>query len=156
MRFLKAVLPVFLIGVLLITISSDASAQRKRKQRVPEEANLDNTYWRLYEIDGKTYETPADQREVYIKLLEKKSMLEGYTGCNIITGNYELGKETLTFTPSTTERLCDDMTTESYVLEALNNADRYEINQHYLLLFNGTYMLALFEAKYFEDEADKK
>lgn len=155
MRFLKAVLPVFMTGILLITISSDANAQRKKKSKTPEEASLENTYWRLYEMNGKSYETPADQREVYIKLIEKKSMLEGYSGCNIITGNFELGKETLTFTPAVTERMCTDMTTEAYVLEALNNADRYEINQHYLLLFNGTYMLALFEAQYFEDEEKK-
>lgn len=151
MRFLKAVLLAPLMCTILFTYSNDTYAQKKKKQRIPEVAELENTYWRLYEMDGESVETPADKREVYIKLTEKKSQLEGYTGCNIITGKYILGKESLKFEAATTERLCEDMTTEAYVLEALNNANRHEINQHYLLLFKNTYLLAIFEAKYYDE-----
>lgn len=151
MRFSKAVLLAPILCTFLFAVSNDAFAQKKKKQRIPEISELENTYWRLYEMDGKSVVTPADKREVYIKLIERKSQLEGYTGCNIITGKYELGRETLTFEAATTERLCDDMATETYIMEALNNADRYEINQHYLLLYKGTYMLAIFEAKYYEE-----
>lgn len=153
MRFMKALLLAPLMCALLFTFSSDAQAQqRKKKEKVRTDAELTDTYWRLYEMDGKSVVTPADQREAYIKLIDKKSMLEGYTGCNIITGNFVLGKESLTFQPATTERLCDDMSSEEYLLKALNGANRYELNGLHLLLFNGTYLLAIFEAKYYEEE----
>jgi len=153
MRYMKAVLFAVIAIAVTCSFSTEATAQqkKKKKEKPRTEATLENTYWRLYEMDGKLVETPADAREVYIKLTEKKSLLEGYAGCNIITGNYELGKETLTFEPSLTERLCDDMTTENYVINALTKANRHELNGLHLLLYQGTYLLAIFEAKYYEE-----
>lgn len=154
MRLLKAIILAPIACMLLVSFSNDALAQRKKKKPVRTEAELENTHWRLYEIDGKPYVTPMDQREAYITLKGgKNNMLEGYTGCNIITGSYVLGKEELlTFEPATTERLCDDMSTEEYVLRTLNDANRFELNGLHLLLFNGTYLLAIFEAKYYDEE----
>lgn len=142
-----------ILALMIVGAYSPAEAQQKKKKAKPRtEAELTNTYWRLYEMDGKMVETPADAREVYIKLLDnKKSQLEGYAGCNIITGQYELGKETLTFEATATLRMCDDMTMENYVFKALNDADRYQINGLNLLLYRGTYLLAIFEAKYYEE-----
>ena len=126
-------------------------AKKKKKKKTPTTAELDGTYWALYEMDGKPVKTPANEREAYIKLIDKKSKLEGYTGCNIITGNFDLGREYLTFDAATTERACKDMTVENYVMAALNNANRYEINGLYLLLFKGTYLLGIFEARFYDE-----
>lgn len=151
MKYIKAILLASVICGIFCVISTDATAQKKKKTKVRTTAELKNTHWALYEMNGKTVETPADSREVYIKLIDKKEKLEGYAGCNLITGTYELGKETLTFDPEVTERMCDDMATEKYVLTALNDADRHEINGLHLLLYKGTYLLAIFKAKYYED-----
>ncbi|MBZ0098806.1 MAG: META domain-containing protein [Taibaiella sp.] len=152
MRYLKAILLVPVICSMFCFFSNDAYAQKKKKEKPRRDATLENTYWALHEMDGKTVETPANEREIYIKLVEKKSLLEGYGGCNIITGSYDLGKEYLTFEATATLRACDDMTKENYVFNALNNTNRYELNGQHLLLFNGTYLLAIFEARYYDDE----
>lgn len=152
MRYLNTLLSLVFILALVGSPAGNASAQQKKKK--PKEhttAPLDGTYWRLYEMNGKLVETPADAREVYIKLTNKKSVLEGFAGCNLITGTYTLGKETLTFDAATTERACDDMTTENYMMQALTNTDRYTINGLNLLLYKGTFLLAVFEAKFYDE-----
>ncbi len=148
---MKAILMASVICGIFCAVSTDAFAQKKKKTKVRTTAELENTHWALYEMNGKTVETPADSREVYIKLIDKKAKLEGYTGCNLITGTYNLGKETLSFDAALTERACNDMTTENYVMAALNNADHHEINGLHLLLYKGSYLLAIFKAKYYED-----
>lgn len=153
MRYMKAFLFASVVCGLLCVFSTGALAQKKKKAEKPrKDATLENTYWALYEMDGKMVETPADEREIYIKLLPKKSQIEGYAGCNIVTGTYDLGKEYLTFEATATLRACDDMTKENYVFNALNNTDRYELNGQHLLLFNGTYLLAIFEARYYDEK----
>lgn len=151
MKHLKGLFFALLALMIVGTYSPAEAQQKKKKAKTRTEATLTDTYWRLYEMDGKLVETPADAREVYIKLIDKKSQLEGYAGCNIITGNFELGKETLTFNATATLRMCDDMTMENYVFKALNDADRYQLNGLNLLLYKGTYLLAIFEAKYYEE-----
>ncbi len=152
MRYLKAILFFAMAITFTIGNTQDAWAQKKKKEKVRTTADFENTYWRLYEMNGEQVVTPADSKEVYIKLNSKKNKLEGYTGCNIITGTYELGKESLSFEAATTERYCTDMMdTEEYILRALNYADRHVINGLYLMLYDGTYLLAIFEAKFYED-----
>jgi heat shock protein HslJ len=151
MRYIKTIL---LLTIAIVGLIPNADAQqRKRKAKQRTVADLTGTYWRLYEMNGKPVVTPPDSKEVYIKLLDnKKGELEGYAGCNLLTGQYTQGKETLTFEPSATLRACDDMTVENYVFNALNNTNRHEINGLYLLLYNNTYLLAIFEAKYYEED----
>lgn len=151
MRYMKALLMIPVLCSMFCTISTDAIAQKKKKEKPRKPPTLENTYWSLYEMDGKIVETPATERDIYIKLLDKKSQLEGYAGCNIITGSYELTKESLEFEATATLRLCDDMTKENYVFNALNNTNRYELNGEHLLLYNGTYLLAIFQAKYYDE-----
>lgn len=151
MKYMKALLMVSVLCGIFCSMGNDALAQKKKKEKPRKPATLENTYWSLYEMDGKMVETPATEREVYIKLLDKKSQLEGYAGCNIITGSYELTKESLEFEATATLRACDDMTKENYVFNALNNTNRYELNGEHLLLYNGTYLLAIFQAKYYDE-----
>ncbi len=83
-------------------------------------------------------------------LATKKAQLSGSTGCNSITGSHTEGKHgAIKFEAATTKMYCEGaMETENYVLTALNRANRYVINGHHLLLYNETYLLAIFEAKY--------
>lgn len=152
MKILNNTIIALLTLSILCTFNTDAFAQKKKKkQKAITTAKLEGTYWALFEMNGKPVKTPPNEREAYIKLIEKKSKIEGYTGCNIITGNFDLGRDYLTFEAATTERACTDMTVENYVVEALNNANRYEINGLYLLLFKGTYLLGVFEARFYDE-----
>lgn len=152
MRYLKGL--IFFATALALTCGygHEAMAQKKdKKKKERTTADLENTYWRLYEMNGESVVTPADKKEVYIKLNSKKEKLEGYTGCNIITGEYELGKDELNFDAAVTERYCDDMSTEEYLLRALNNANKHKINGLYMMLYDDTYLLAIFEAKFYDE-----
>lgn len=151
MKLLNNTIIALLSISILCTFNTDAFAQKKKKKnKIPTTAELEGTYWALFEMDGKPVKTPPNEREAYIKLVSKKNKLEGYTGCNIITGSFDLGRDYLTFEAATTERACADMTTEKYVVRALNEANRYEINGLYLLIFKGNYLLAIFEARFYD------
>lgn len=151
MKQLKSILLLAL--VMFIAVGTINAQQKKKRTKPRTQAQLTDTYWKLYEMNGKSVVTPADAMEAHIKLKGNKKMeLEGNGGCNMITGNYKLGKETLSFEAATTLRACNDMAVESYLLNALEKTDRYEINGLYLLLYNGTYLLAVFEAKYYDEE----
>jgi heat shock protein HslJ len=110
-------------------------------------ADLQGTYWRLSEMNGKTLET--GNNEAYIKLAEKKSALEGNAGCNTIIGTFKIGRHNeLAFEFGATKKMCGDMSVEAYVINALKNTNHYDINGHHLMLYNDNVVLAIFEAKY--------
>jgi heat shock protein HslJ len=117
------------------------------KKPKKETADLQNTYWRLSEMNGKTLEPGSD--EAYVKLTEKKSVLEGNAGCNTIVGTFKVGRhDEIAFEFGTTKKMCADMSVESYMVNALKNANHYDINGHHLMLYNDSVLLAIFEAKY--------
>ena len=152
MRYLKIIVTACIALALVCSVGTAMAQSKSKKKKEPKTAGLEGTYWSLYEMDGKTVETPADRKEVYIKLTGKKNGLEGYTGCNLISGKYEETREGLTFDPVMTEIACDDMTTEQYLKNALYNTTRYEINGLYLMLYNGYYSLAIFKAKFYDEK----
>ena len=84
MKYMKALLMVSVLCGIFCAVGNDALAQKKKKEKPRKPPTLENTYWSLYEMDGKMVETPATEREVYIKLLDKKSQLEGYAGVSTI------------------------------------------------------------------------
>lgn len=139
------------LSLILCLMSSCRSG--KKKVHIPKgDAELTNTYWRLYEMNGKPIAAPADARDVFIRLNSKKGMLEGFAGCNGIGGKHSEGRHgTILFEPITTLMACDDrMDIEQYLLRSLNKANRYVINDKHLLLYNDNLLLAVFEAKYYK------
>jgi heat shock protein HslJ len=54
---------------------------------------LDNTYWKLVELNGKPFATHEDQREVHVILRADSNQVRGFAGCNPFEGQYE-GKGT--------------------------------------------------------------
>jgi len=60
------------------------------------ETPLQNTYWKLVELNGAPVEThPDQQREVHIQFSAAEKRLTGFAGCNNITGSYETGADSL-------------------------------------------------------------
>lgn len=118
----------------------------EKTKKIKATADLQNTYWRLVEMNGKPV---VSTKEPYIKLVDKKSALEGSTGCNTIMGNYKIGKHgALKFEYGTTKMMCGDMETEQFVNSALVRTTTYDINSNHLLLYNDNVLLAVFEAQY--------
>lgn len=122
----------------------------KTKKPRKETADLQDTYWRLTEMNGTPLASAAN--EAFIKLTEKKSVLEGSTGCNLISGSFQIGKRgELAFEYGTTKKMCGDMAVERFMNHTLTNTNRYDINGHHLLLYNDSILLAIFEAKYADE-----
>lgn len=142
--------------LLMLSLSLVACRGGKKKVHTPKvpkgDAEITNTYWRLYEMNGKQIQTPADARDVFIRLNRKRSELEGFAGCNNIGGTHAEGRHgVIKFEPFSTLMACEDrMETEQYVLKALVRANRYVINDKFLLLYDENMLLATFEAKYYK------
>lgn len=142
--------------LLMLSLSLVACRGGKKKVHTPKvpkgDAEITDTYWRLYEMDGKLIQTPADARDVFIRMNHKKSTLEGFAGCNNIGGTHAEGRHgAIKFEPFSTLMACEErMATEQYVLKALVRANRYVINDKFLLLYDENILLATFEARYYK------
>lgn len=147
MRFIS-----FLAIIILTTLSckstkktiADPAASGTQKV-----VTLQNTWWQLTEVNFRPTITPADGRETYIKLLENNE-IEGYTGCNKLGGSYTSGANNgIQFTPATTKMACEDMNNETFLLNALRNANHYEIKDGLLYLYKDKEQLAYLKAMFF-------
>jgi heat shock protein HslJ len=115
------------------------------------DTGLQETYWRLTEIMGKSISPPpADKREIHIRLLKDGNQLQGFAGCNTIGGTYELkdGNQIFFTNVLGTLMACPDIETENALLEVLKATNSYKLNGNQLALTDGkTETLARFEAK---------
>ncbi|MCD6064332.1 MAG: hypothetical protein K0R82_2243 [Flavipsychrobacter sp.] len=141
-----AALLLFLSLALPFSLYADIKG-KKKATTAKKKATIMNTYWRLAEMNGKPVPEVAQNSTPYIYLQDKKSQLLGHTGCNTIGGEFAIGKYNyIGFEPVYTEMACPDVT-ESYILNALKGANRYNINEENLLLYNDNLLLAVFERK---------
>jgi heat shock protein HslJ len=117
------------------------------------DATLEETYWKLTELMGKPIgPTPADKKEVHIKLTKEGNKLEGFGGCNGFGGVYELKEgDRIKFSNIIgTMIACDVLETENQLLEILRTADNYNLKGKQLVLNKARMApLARFEAVYF-------
>ncbi len=131
---------------IIACTSSKPAAQTPDSTQVP----LTGTYWRLVELRGKeTGPTPADKREVYLKLQDNGDA-EGFAGCNSFRGKYEAtaGGRIRFNNVASTLMACQDMTTEDALLEALKTCDSYNLTDGKLVLNRARMApLARFEAR---------
>jgi uncharacterized lipoprotein NlpE involved in copper resistance/heat shock protein HslJ len=116
----------------------------------PADSPLENTYWRLAEVDHHLVRTPADAKEAHMKL--RGGNIEGFGGCNGITTTYEREGRRLVFAPfATTMMYCGERSEiETLFHKALSEHTRFVISGETLELFRGDALLARFEAMYFE------
>lgn len=124
------------------------------KQMTVPGATLTETYWKLTELMGKPAEKTAEgKREVHIILKNQDNRLQGFAGCNTITGEYELkAGNFISFKKlASTLMACMDMKTEDALIKILEQADNYSINGNNLSLNKARMApLARFEAVYFK------
>ena len=69
---------------------------------------LENTEWRLQELDGRTIEVTDESQRPWLRLSGADSTANGNTGCNNFSGGYSVrGAEDLSFGPmASTRRYC--------------------------------------------------
>ena len=115
-----------------------------------EHAALQNTYWKLVELDGKPVKTAANSREAHVILATADSRAHGHAGCNNFFGSYTIKENELSFSAlgSTMKACPEGMDTEQGFLQALGETTRYEISGQFLTLLAEDRPLARLEAVY--------
>lgn len=114
-------------------------------------ATLENTYWKLAEMNGQPVITPTDAREVHMILgpTETAKQIKGFAGCNTIGGSYSTEGSKIKFVTLSTKMFCQDtQEIENFFLKVLSQADSYKINGQTLELYQGSTLLAPFTAVY--------
>jgi len=112
-------------------------------------ASLENTYWKLTNLGAEEVHIPAGAREVYMLL--KDGQMSGFSGCNSLSGKYEVKADHLTLTQmASTMMYCEGPggAIEKSLYAAVGRVARYKIDGQFLELFGETgTSLAKFEAR---------
>ncbi|QIR76956.1 META domain-containing protein [Sulfurospirillum diekertiae] len=127
------------------TKSADNASETTAVQRVQE------VYWKLIGVEGKAVMEDPNGREAYIILKLEDNRLQGFGGCNILLGSYELNESDHTvhfLRVASTMMACSRIADESEFLKALEKVDHYKIDEGVLLLQKADKTVATFEASY--------
>jgi heat shock protein HslJ len=132
----------FLCGIVL--------CQCKTAQVADVKTTLENTYWKLTEMNGEPVITGDNEKEVHLILTQEggQPKLKGFAGCNSIGGTYALTGNKLKFTVISTKMMCDPshMAVENFLVGVLASATTYSIDGETLELLDGDTSLADFKA----------
>lgn len=119
------------------------------------QTSLENTYWKLVEVNGTPVKTPENGREVYMMLTTEGDApgLQGHAGCNGLGGSYQVDGDKIKFQPITTRMFCEkQMEVENLFTRMLTTADRYRVTGNKLALYTGQDLLGIFESVYKNDQ----
>ncbi len=107
--------------------------------------NLEATRWQAEEMNGKAIEAQDDS---FTLSFNEDMQLSAKAACNVIMGSYKYSeKGDLTLTQiGTTRAMCPDMEKEAEYIQLLNDANRAEIENEKLVLFNEDKAIAKFKA----------
>lgn len=136
-----------LIGALAL-MTAGCSSTPARPQST---ATLQNTYWKLTSLGGKSVEVSDKQREPNLVLQSEQSRLAGHGGCNRMMGTYKLEGDQLSFGPIAGTRMAcaQGMEQEDQFHKALARVARWRIVGETLELFDAAgASVAQFESRY--------
>ena len=114
-------------------------------------AALENTYWKLIELNGRPVQTFPGEREAHILLFSGHA--SGSSGCNKLMGRYTVSAGTLRIGPLASTRMaCPPamMEQETTLTATFDRPSSYRITGETLTLFDGDTVLARFEARAFK------
>jgi heat shock protein HslJ len=138
-----------IIIILFVFLTSTTLMQCKStNQGHHKSISVENTTWRLMEVNGMPVITPENGKVVHFTLTKKdgERRISGFAGCNTIIGTYKLDENTISFTAAATRMMCAErMDVEQFFLQTLSNADSYKLNGKILELYQGNVFLAKFE-----------
>lgn len=103
--------------------------------------------WTLTELDGQPVTPAGTDRDAHL-LFATPNRVTGSTGCNRLTGTYELlDGNKIRFSPlATTRMLCPDSDRETRFTKALSTVETYNVTDEILTFSNGKTVVARFNA----------
>jgi uncharacterized lipoprotein YbaY/heat shock protein HslJ len=113
---------------------------------------LDN-YWKLTRLGDDPVVLSENQREPHLVLRSMDGRAQGFGGCNIFAGSFEIDGDSITFGHlGTTAMACPNSEdVEMVFMAALAEASTFRLMPHHLEMFDGEgHMVARFEARELE------
>jgi heat shock protein HslJ len=143
------------IALLLSIPDKSVSGQNRVPQKATTAVNLASDQligpkWKLIELHGQVVVRNAQSKEDSFIRLTKEGTISAYTGCNNMTGSYQVRKGLgIKFTNIVSTRMaCPDMTTEQILNQVLQTTDSYTVKGKRLTLNKtGQKPLAIFVAE---------
>lgn len=139
------------VPVLTHGAGKEVQLMLQRSQQASK-AVLENTYWKLIEVNHRPVQVQPGEREAHILLLSGRA--SGSSGCNKVMGGYTLaGPGTLRIGPLASTRMAcspEVMAQEAALLDAFERASAYRIEGEALTLLRGDTVLARFVSRYFK------
>jgi heat shock protein HslJ len=102
-------------------------------------AELNNTYWKLTELNGNAVVMGEKQKkEAYLQLVSEGAKVRGFSGCNNFNGIYVVKGNLLEFGRiAQTKMMCmGGMETEQAMMTVLSATAYYSISEERLTLLN--------------------
>jgi len=91
--------------------------------------------WVVVELKGVPVQQSGGRRDAYISFDIGEKRFSGNGGCNQITGNYSVSRNSIRFTDVVSTKMsCNDIEFENTFLSELNTIDRYEVRGTDILL----------------------
>lgn len=110
-----------------------AETEHSRTAAAPS-PSLENTYWKLIELNNNQISPLDKQREAHLVLNPETHRVAGSGGCNRLMGAYKVGGDTLTFeqVAGTMMACAEGMDTEKTFLTALSQVRHWKIRDQQL------------------------
>lgn len=141
MNYRYIILPV----ALLLLLSGGSSCTLQPKDLPQEKDTIKDAYWVLMSLEGQEVQPLNDTRTAYIRLEENENDVDGFTGCNKISGSYSLDDSRLQLSQLRTTRMaCPNMEEENKLMEVLGRVNNYKLSGDLLTLFEGDKAVATF------------
>lgn len=111
---------------------------RAPSEPAPVVDNLENTYWKLMLLGGEKVVVVENQREPHLVLRSEDHRVTGSTGCNRLTGSFNLEGDRLSFGQMVTTRMAcvHGMETEATLTAALTQVAGFKMIEDRLELYD--------------------
>ena len=94
-----------------------------------------NQRWILVQMKGVPVQQSESRRDAYLTFEVAEKRFAGNGGCNQISGNYSVDKNTIRFGEVVSTKMsCNDIEFENVFISTLSSIDRYEVNGNELSL----------------------
>ncbi|MCF6271517.1 MAG: META domain-containing protein [Melioribacteraceae bacterium] len=113
-------------------------------------ANLQNTFWSLYEVANISISTLGFEKHPNF-IIKQDNEVKGFGGCNNFFGSSTSNSDSLNFSNlGVTRKMCEKhIDVESKFIDALEKTNKYKIYGEFLYLYNNEELLAILESVYF-------
>lgn len=133
--------------LLLPLLFGACTLQQKNRQYSEGVSVLQSSYWMLLSLSGQQMQDNPESYTAYIRFEEGGDDLTGYTGCNRLTGRYQMQNSTLQLTNLSTSRaMCPIIEQENFLMAILEKVDSYSIAGEILTLYHKRTAVATFRA----------